>query len=239
MGERVFTKAQYGIESTSGTAVAATKIWPGTVTVPPDRTVQFLRPLTGRRGGPIVSSVPQVLIDGLTMAMPEAIYLEALPVQLAMLLDGTVSYVSSPTSWTFTPGLTAAPTVKSLTLEWGDDTQAYEAEYVTAKSLKIRGRTGENGYCTSELTCFAKQITKTTFTASLTSGTLTPLISNLAVLSIDTAWAGLGGTAKSGLLREWDIEINNGFHPKHLASGALTFGAVGIGELQGHIDRLE
>ena len=98
MGERVFTKAQYGIESTSGTAVAATKIWPGTVTVPPDRTVQFLRPLTGRRGGPIVSSVPQVLIDGLTMAMPEAIYLEALPVQLAMLLDGTVSYVSSPTS---------------------------------------------------------------------------------------------------------------------------------------------
>lgn len=233
MGERVFTKSQYGVEVTKGTAVAATAIWPGTVSVPPDRAVKFLKPATGRRGGAILSSIPQVQVDGLVMAMPEALYAEKIPLMLSMLLDSTViaGTGASAGSWTYVPVLTAAPTVNAITLEWGDDSGAYEAEYVMAKSLKIRGKTGEEGYTTAELTCFGKQISKSTFTGALTTGTLTPIISNLTSMWIDATYATLGTTAKQGLLREFDIEITNNFHPKIMASGALTMSTYGIGEL--------
>lgn len=231
MGEKVWSKCQYGVEVTKGTAVVATKLWPGTVSVPPDRSVNFLTPVTGRRGGPILSAISQVIVDPLTLSMGDAAYIEAIPVMLAMLLDGTVTPVSGSGKWIYTPVLTAAPSLKSLTVEWGDDTQAYEAEYVMARSLKIRGRTGENGFVTCELDCFGKQITKTTFTAALTTGSLTPLVSNMASLWIDPTWATLGTTAKAGLLREWDIEISNGVHPKQMADGALTYSTYGIGNL--------
>lgn len=231
MGERVWTKSQYGVETVKGTAVAATAIWPGKVNVPVDRKISFLSPVTGRRGGSILSAVSQVQVDPIVMSMDEAVYVEKLPLMLAMLLDGTVTPATGSGKWIYTPSLTAAPTLKSITLEWGDDTQAYETEYVMARSLKIKGRTGENGFCTAELTCFGKQNTKTTFTGALTTGTLTPLVSNLASVWIDPSWATLGTTAKSGLLREWDIEISNGLHPKHMADGALTFSNYGIGNL--------
>lgn len=230
MGEKVFTKSQYGVESAKGSAVAATKIWPGTVQVPNDRKVQFLRPVTGRRGGAVISSVGQVIVDPLTLAM-DPVYIEGLPLMLAMLLDGSVANGSGLGKWVHTPSLTAAATSKTITLEYGDDTQAYEIEAVEARSLKISGRTGEDGFVKAELNCWGKQITKTTFTNSLTTGTLTPLISNLASLWIDPAWATLGTTAKTGLLREWDIELTTGKHPKFLANGALTFGSIGNGDL--------
>lgn len=228
MGERVFTKSQYAVEVTKGTAIASTAIWPGTVSVPPDRKVQFLAPLTGRRGGSTVSSVAQIRIDPLTMRM-EAAYTEKLPLLFLMLLDGTVTAALG--KWTFSPSLTAAGSYKSLTLEYGDDTQAYEAEYVMGRRLKISGKTGEDGHVSVELECFARQETKTTFTAGLTQGTLTPLVANLSQFYIDPTWATLGATKKTALLREFDIEITNGVHPKQLADGALTFGTYGEGEL--------
>lgn len=234
MGERVFTKSQYGVEVTKGTAVAATAIWPGTVTVPPDRKVKFLRPATGRRGGAIKSSVAQILVDGIVMAMPEALYAEKIPLMLSMLLDSSVvagTGTPGAGTWTYVPVLTAAPAVNAITLEWGDDTGAYEAEFVMAKSLKIRGRTGEDGFATAELTCFGKQISKSTFTGALTTGALTPIISNLTSLWIDPAYASVGTTAKQGLLREYDIEITNNFHPKIMASGSLMMSTYGIGDL--------
>lgn len=228
MGERVFTKSQYGAEATKGTAVAATAIWPGTVNVPPDHKVKMLKPVTGRRGGSVISSVAQLLIDPLIMRMDQ-IYIEKLPLMFLMLLDGSVTAALG--KWTFSPSLTAAGTYKSITLEYGDDTQAYEAEYVMARSLRLTGKTGDDGFVSAELNCFGRQETKTTFTAALTTGTLTPLIANLTSLWIDSTWATLGTTQKTGLLREFDIEITNEVHPKFMGDGQLYFSSYGEGEL--------
>jgi len=100
-----------------------------------------------------------------------------------------------------------------------------------AKSLKIRGRTGEDGFVTAELNCFGKQIAKSTFTGALTTGALTPIPANMTSMWIDATYATLGGTAVQGVLREFDIEVTNNFHPEIMASGALTMSTYGIGDL--------
>jgi hypothetical protein len=229
MGERVFTMVQYGVEGTKGTAVPATAKWPGTVKVPTDRKPKFPRYATGRRSGAITSRIDQYLVDGMTLSMDEGVY-EYLPVLFNMLMVGATT--AGTGKWQYKPTLTTAGVYDTTTIEFGDDTEQYEVEYCMCRRVRNSGRTGADEPVKVEAELFGRQITVTSFTAAQTlKATLTPMIANMATFSIDTTWAGLGGTAKTGLLREWDIEILNGLHPKFFANGTMTFGGYGEGDL--------
>ena len=52
------------------------------------------------------------------------------------------------------------------------------------------------------------------------------MIANQTQLYIDTSWAGKGGTQKTGLLRDFSLDIISGLHPKFHGNG-LTFDVHG------------
>lgn len=232
MGEKTFIKIQYGRESTKGTAVAATARFPGTIQVPPDRKPVFPEAALGLRVRSARSAIRQILVDGATLTMQEAVF-QKLPWLFGLGLKG-ITTVASPVTvgqsdylWDFTHSLTAANAPDSATIEFGDDTQAYEIEYCMARRYKIDIKVGEDASVAIETEIFGRQITPTTFTNSIANATLTDIIANLSRIWIDSAWASLGTTEKTGLMRECSIEILTGVHPKFNAQNTKTFSSYG------------
>ena len=235
MGEKVFGKIQYGKEVTKGTAVVATAMFPGQIVVPSDRKVMFPRYATGRKSGAIASQINQYLVDGATLGMEAAVF-EKLPLFFSCGLKGNITATEVTAGqadylWAFAPTLTAAGTYDALTIEYGDDTEQYEVEFCMFRSIKISGKVGADEPVKVEGTFFGRQISDSAFTAALTPGTLTPMIANSVKIYIDSTWATLGSTIKSGLLREYSIEIITGLHPKFMGDGQLYFSTYGEGEL--------
>lgn len=227
MGEKVFIKNQYGKEDTNGTAVAATNMLLGQVAMGKDREIRFPEDTLGIRARSNRSVTEQIHAGDIRLSFPEGAYFEALPVILSIGVKGNVTAVEQTAGegdylWDHTPDLEAANTPDSITLETGDDVQAYEIEYVLARRIVIEGNVGEDAPVTVEVECFGKQITPTTFTGSLSRPTVDAMIANLAKFYIDSTWATLGNTQKTGLLRKYRIEILTGVHPKFHAEGVKT-----------------
>lgn len=230
-GEKTFIKNQYGIEATRGTGVAATRMWPGTVRVPPDRTPDHPQELTGSRIMSRRTVIKQILVDGLTMTM-DAAQFQALLMVFGIGLKGSVTGVATHTSdyvSDFTPSWTAANNPNSISLETGDNVQAFEIDYVMAKRITISGKLGADEYVKVEVECFGEQMDPVTFTASLTPENGEFMLANLTKVWIDPNWNLLGTTQKTDLLREYSIEILTGNHPKFLANGQKTFSTHGEG----------
>ena len=239
MTEKVFNKAQYGKESPSahGTEVDATKIWLGQVKVPEDRIPVFPPYNLAVRARSTEGRIYQKLVDGLTLEGPEnGAYYQMLPAMFSIFFKGaiTASEVTPAQSdylWTFTPSLTASNALDSLTLEVGDDTQAFLIKYLAGKRLTMGAEMGQNQAVKCSLECFGDQLAKTTFTTALTKPSTEQMIANLTKLYVDTTWAGKGGTIRSAMLHAWEVEFLNGVVPK-FHGNSLIYDSVG----EGYID---
>jgi hypothetical protein len=227
MGELVFHKFQYGKETTKGTAVASTRRWLGTVKLPTDRKPVFPPETLGLRVKAIRSAIYQVKADPISLAMDDACY-QALPAACSIFFKGGVTATEQTPSqhdylWDFTPSLSASNAQEALTLQTGNDRQAYQVEYLMARSLKLAGKFGQDKAVSVEVGCFGKQVTPITFTAAIAPFVGTPIIANMAQIYLDPSWATLGATKKSGLFRDFDVEFTNGLHPQFNGDGlAMT-----------------
>jgi hypothetical protein len=203
------------------------------VKVPPDRKPDHPTEQSGSRIGSRRTVIKQILVDGITMTM-DAAQFQALLMVFGIGLKGGVSgsavtgggndYLS-----TFTPDWAAANSPATISLETGDNVQAFEIDYVMAKRITISGKIGADEFCKVEVECFGKETTTTTFTASLAPENGEFMLANLTKVWIDNNWALLGTTQKTDLLREYSIEILTGNHPKFMAAGAKTFQTFGEG----------
>lgn len=238
MGSRVFTKAQYGLESTRGTAVAATRV----IALAPDdqRPVPMDRTWEPREYGNGRKSAQQAHVYGQKLVEDELAissgYYQILPAIFNCLLDGSITPAEQTPSqsdykWDVAPSFTAANTPKTLTLEVGDDTQAYEMEHLMFKSLKLSAPIPD-GQSAAPVAIsapfFARQVTATTFTSSqaVHSG-LEYMNAKLTRLYLDTAWAGIGVTEQASTLRGVEVEIMTGNHPKFFGSANRYFDTYG------------
>lgn len=235
MGSEMFRKVSFGKETVRGSAVAADTMWMGSATIPKDREPVHPRDALGLRAMSARTEILQLLADPVTLAMSEAYY-QGLPLLFGTTLKGGVTATETTASqtdyaWDFSPSLTAAGAPDTVTLEVFDNDQAYEIEHLMGKSITIDWAFGENQPLNISAEYFGKQVTPTTKTASLTNPTITQINANTGKMYLDTAWAGLGGTQKTGLLRSGSIQILTGNHPKFLGGGARTFDSYGEGEL--------
>lgn len=233
MGERFFTKVQYGKESTRGTAVAATKILAGTQVsaLSADRKPRAVPENIGVRAEAMRSVVDQYLVQE-SLAIQNG-YFQILPMLFGCGLKGGVTAAEVTSGqhdylWTFTPSLAfgVANSPDAITLEKGDDTQAFEAEYCQFERIKISGQVAqgaEGAPVSIEAEMFGRQWTATTFTGSLSIPTVTGMNAKLARFYLDTSWAGLGGTEIANALRAFEIDILTGMHPSFSGSGSKTF----------------
>lgn len=228
MGEKIFIKNQYGLESTRGTEVDATGRLMGTITMPTDRKPKYPKESLGVRAESMRSVIYQILADPIKYVHDDAVYQE-LPALLGITVKGGVTGAEQTGGegdylWAFDPSLTGDNDPDTLSLETGDDTQAYTIEYVMGRSIKFSGRLGSDEGVKIESDMFGKQVTPKAFTAAVSLPSVEPIKANNTQLYIDSTWAGLGSTQKTGLLREWSFEIISGNHPKFHGDSLMMTG---------------
>lgn len=234
MGSMTFYKVQYGKETTRGTAVAATKRWLGSATIPKDREPVHPKYALGIRAESRSTEIRQILADPVSLSVDDGYY-QALPALLGCLLKGGVTATEQTAGkgdylFDFTPDLAAAGSPDTLSLQVGDNDQAYLIEYLMGKTLTFDFETGNASDVKISWEGFGKQVTPGSFTSSITApATTEPIMGNTCQIWIDTTWAGLGTTVKAGLLRSGSVEIGNGNHPKFFANGVKTLSGFGEG----------
>lgn len=239
MGSQMFTKIQYGKETTRGTPVAATRKWLGTATIPRDREPRHARRTISQRAESFSTEILQILADPITMSMSgdAGAYYQGLPVLFGVTLKGGVVATETTPSqqdyaWNFTPSLTAPANPDAITLEIGDNDQGYRIEYVMGKTIQIEFSLGENAFVDISAELFGRQVSKNTLTAGISNTAVDGISANSTKIFIDSTWATLGTTEKTGLLRSGSVQINTGNHPKFLAGGGNTFSTHGEGTLK-------
>ena len=231
---RAFSKFQYGKESTRGTAVAATKMLLAQIKgIPVDRKPKFIEDALGVRARSARSAIYQYLVED-TLTIPD-LYTQCLPLFFSCGLKGNVSASEQTPSqtdykWTFLPNMTSDNSPDTITLEMGDDTQAFEIEYAMFRRLKFAGDIPQDAGAapiTLEADYFGRQVTPTTFTAALSIPTATTLSAKAARLTKDATWANRGNTEVANILRGFELELLTGTHNKHMGSSNKYFNSHG------------
>jgi len=225
-----------GEEATPGTAVAATEVAYGTLSTWEEERV-IVQPEEDRNNLSRHMADDFVAQKSARLVWTGDVNTRHILYALSMGLCGNIT-PTQPNStdqpnaylWTFTPGLTTANTpdiaagIDTFTFEFGDNLQAYEAEYVFATRIEISGRPGEACQFTADL--MGRQRTDTTFTGALTAQSVQRFPFALAKVYVDTSWANLGTTQKSGLLKGFSWILETQLAASWGADGNLYFYAV-------------
>lgn len=223
MGLNALRRVQVGLESTPGTSVAATSRLMGfslggnlndrVVVQPMDQRASLAAHSRGYTTGYLWEDT----LDG------EATY-EDIIYLLGWAIKGAITPSTVDTNakkWLYTPSLTSANVPDTSTLEFGDDTQEYEAEYVFAKGLTISGAIDEPVKVSADV-C-GRQLSASSFTGSLTARTVEQILSQKFKLYMDDAGGTIGSTQKTLTLIDWQFKTGAHFIPKKHQDGNLYF----------------
>lgn len=239
MGSRFFSKVQFSKEGTRGQAVAADTLVLGRIpAVGTDRTPVFPREDVGVNAPAVRAVIHQYLYSN-TLSIEHG-YFQALPWILGCGLKGGVSASEANVGqgdyeWNLTPSLSAANSPDSVTIELGDDTQAFETEYAMFERIRLSWTVAQGQDASPvgiEADFFGRQLTPTSFTSGISIPTVEPLNGKLSRMYVNSAWADVGTTEKTNILRGADIEILTGVHPKFAGSANKYFNSYGEGLIE-------
>lgn len=207
-------KIQMGVESTPGTAVAATNIWRGLGMPQDDREVVFVDEDVGIAGGTDRTYIAKYLAS-LELESTPATF-EQLPYLLEMGLmtatpaqDGTGPYV-----YTYTLPSTSQPAIKTYTFEGGDSQEVVEIEYGHLTEMTLEGSGGEAWMMSG--TVSGRQTTVSGFTSDLTLPSVEEILFGKTSLYIDDSTGAFGGTIKAAVLHSATLTITPGWEPNFL-----------------------
>ncbi len=229
-GIRKLRKIQLFLETAAGTAGAATTIWRGQGTIEDQRQVIFPDEDIGYLSGVDRAYTPN-LLAALTMDDTPATF-EQLPYLLAAgvenVVSGTTDTGGSGKIYTYTMSTTAAQTLKTYTIEGGDNQEVEEMEYSFVESFNLTGSSSEAVMMGAEWK--GRQVTVSGFTTTATLPAVEEILFNKAVLYIDTAGGTIGTTTKSNTLLGFDLAVTTGVVPVFAGDGQLYFSFTKIAE---------
>lgn len=235
-GLKAFRKIQYGIESTHGTAVAADEIVFGTLSVKPSDHV-WHKPEQDR--GVLATNVetPFEVSKEIELDFEGEAADRLLVFLFNLAIRGNITPTQPDDSgepnhylWLFEMALTTPNTpdetngIETATIEYGDNVQAYEVEYAFLTNLEISGTVNEAIMVSA--TFMGRQVGEVSFTGSLTAPAYAYYAFNNSTFYIDTSYAGIGGTQKTGMLRAFTWTFETMFMPLFAADGNLYFSQI-------------
>ena len=235
MGTRVLSEIQYAREVTHGTPRGATHKLMAQLAVPGDIR-EWIIPGFGngeRVPGQLDSAyLRNALADGFVLSTPPDIgglYYQLLPVILSSCIKGGLSPAEVNSgegdySWQFTNNLTAAETLETFTLEFGDDDQNYEIAYGLVPSFELTGNC-DTGEVVLTAQIVGDDIVESAVTAGISAPTATYVIGGLFRVYADTAWANLGTTELPLALVDFRLSVNGGAHHKRTGSATRKPGS--------------
>lgn len=236
-GYRTQTIVQYGLEGAPHTAVPADTRLIAVATMPDtDRELIVPSAGTGKRVPEVIGNAyyRRQSCEGITLATPDGGYFQLLPLLLSACVDGNIAPAEQTGSegdwlWAFTESLTGLEDLDTFTLEIGDQftgNSAFEVAYCIVKELTLAGN-AETGEFTIDATIDGDKLTPGTLTVVATLPTFEPIHGKKVRLYIDTTWAGLGGSEKTGTLLDFTVKLIGGGHHKRRGDSLLTPGAHG------------
>ena len=225
-GVRALRKIQCGVEATAGTAVPATTYWRGVGAIEDTQEMKFTEEDIGYLSGVDRSYVP-ALGAKITFADTPATF-EQLPYILAAgvknVVTGSADGTGSGKIYTYTFPTTAANTIKTYTIEGGDDQQEEEMEYSFVEAFKLSGKPGEALMMSADW--IGRQVTASTFTGSLSLPTVEEILFSKGLLYIDAIAGTIGTTLKSNTLLGADLSVKTGWKAVRAADGQLYFSFI-------------
>jgi len=223
-----FYKVQAGQEGTAGTAVAATVVLAGLKFRPGMGYLNIIQPDEER--GSLAryarNYVASKLVEGTLEG--EATF-EEIVIPLCMTIediDGSAPATNLSTyDWDFEPNWTSSNSPGTWTLEFGDDVQAWEAEYVFGTGLTISGSQEEAWQVSCPVV--GRKMATTSFTGSKSvASDLTTILFQESKLYFDAEDGTIGSTQVTGSFLDFEWSMGDHYAPRFTGDGELYFNAV-------------
>lgn len=224
MGIKALRKIQLGLESVSGTPVAATELFRGIGTLEDKGPVEIVEDEDiGIIGGDDRSMRP-MLLGGISMEDTPATFEQLCYLLAAGVKDvvaGVQDGAGSGYVYAYPFPTTAKNDVKSYTIEGGDDQEVEEMEYAHVESFALTGKPGEALIMSSEW--IGRQVIVSSFTGSIAVPAVEEILFSKAKLYIDAVGGTIGSTLKSSTFLGMDLNVVTGWKPVFTADGQLYF----------------
>jgi hypothetical protein len=222
-GIKALRKIQTGRETTAGVATAATSLWRGLGTIEDQREVKFVEEDIGYISGVDRAYVPR-LFGALEMDSVEATFEQSLHVFEAGIKavgTGVVDTGGSGKVYTYTFPTTSKNTIKTYTLEGGDDQEAERMEYAFVQEFSLEGKGGEALMIKSKWV--GRQVAVNAFTGGIVLPSVEDILFSKGRLYIDPVSGTMGNTQVSNSFLAMALNVNTGWVPKFTADGQLYF----------------
>jgi len=215
-------KIQMGAEGTPGLAIPATTIYRGIGQIEDARD---LRLVTERLGVCVPSNrvvVPGLLAKCTWAATPATFH------QLPYILEAGIS-IETPTPdsgtgdvYAYEMGKAAVNTLRSYTIEGGDNVAAEEMEYSFVEKFVLSGKYGDFMQMSANWT--GRQVTSSAFTGSLSVPTVEEINAMAGALYIDAVSGTMGNTPiTAGTLLEFNLDVTTGWKPRFCIDDGKTY----------------
>lgn len=227
-GVEVYSRINFGKETTKGTAVARTRRFYGVAAGNFDIGDQFAFHEQENRGSRVRISAhaPTLLREMPTFKLADiaGIGYDDLVIPFSMGLQGGRTGVggAADKTWTFTQPSTGNALPESFSTDVGDDTQNWILDYTMLTRWQLSTNFGELTHL--EADAFAQQATKG---AASTPAEVNPILipSDLWTLKFAATFAGLGAASIStNFLRTWSFEYLTGFKNRFYMDGTTAMG---------------
>ena len=223
-GRKNLRKVQLGLESPSGTAVAATTIWRGPAVGFDDLSeIVEVEEQVGILDG-LDRDALSVLYAGMELPDQPVTY-EQFPHILAMAYGGPVTGVADGAGtgkvYTTTIPTTAAPTGKTYTVEGGDDAENEEMEYAHCTAFTVKGE--HKGLAMFNASLRGRQVSDSTVTPALSIPTVEDAVLAMGKVYIDAIGGTYGTTQVSAQILAFEITHEIMWVPKWAIDGNKYF----------------
>lgn len=221
-GRRSLRRIQLGRESSAGTPVAATTVWRGVGTILDNRQIERVKEDIGIIGGTTRTNQP-MKGGGLAMDSVIATFEQFLHILESSVKTATPAQDGAGTDYiyTYAAPTTSGNTIKTVTLEGGDDLEAERMAYCFVKDWTLSG-SGRNGWMMAA-NWVGREVTLNAFTGSLSLPAVNNMNFGMTKLYQDAIGGTIGTTLKSNTLRSANIKFTSGIEAKDTADGRLDF----------------
>jgi len=224
-GIRALRKIQMGQETTAGTIVATSTIWRGIGTIEDGLETVFPAEDIGYLSGVDRSYIPK-LAAKLAMESVEATFEQVPHVLSAGIKNASGSQDGSGSGYirTYTFPTTTPNTLKTYTLQGGDNQQAEVMEYCFVEKFTLEGKSGESWMISADW--IGRQVATTTFTSSVALPSVEEMLFGKTKIYIDAVSGNFGTTQKTMTLLAAKIDVTTGWIAKFTADGSLYFSFI-------------
>jgi len=225
-GSRALRKIILGKEvAAHGTHVPASTIWRGTGVIKDQREIVFPEEDVGILGG-TDRNYEKSKWSELSMSSVEATF-NQLPHILnagVQLSTGVADTGGSGYIWSWVASTTAQNTIRTYSIEGGDDQQAEEFSYGFVKNFNLSG--DGQGALMMAADWVGKSTTNATFTSTAAIPVVEEIMVNSANLYIDNSGGTIGATTVSSTLFGIDLNWNTGLNEYWAVDGSNEFSLI-------------